>query len=293
MKKLIAKNIKKSYKGIPVLNNINFEIESGEVFGIIGPNGAGKSTLLKILLGLCKADDGEIIILPASNIGNNYFGAMIDRPSYYDYLTGRENMEYFQNDNNSEEINQILKIVGLNDLDSKRKVKEYSLGMKQRLGIALALLDDRPIIILDEPLNGLDAKGIYDVRKIIIDLAKKKQKIVIISSHILSEIEKVVDKIIIFNKINLLYSGDLSNLNSEFTIKIEKELSCELKNKIDYKVGKLNVAYDFNTIKYKNNDLEQLNNILKILVDNNQKICELKNNKQSLEEFYFNLLEEK
>lgn len=165
--------------------------------------------------------------------------------------------------------------------------------MKQRLGIVLALLDDRPIIILDEPLNGLDAKGIYDVRKIIIDLAKKKQKIVIISSHILSEIEKVVDKIIIFNKINLLYSGDLSNLNSEFTIKIEKELSCELKNKIDYKVGKLNVAYDFNTIKYKNNDLEQLNNILKILVDNNQKICELKNNKQSLEEFYFNLLEEK
>lgn len=290
--KINVSGVEKSFKSIKVLENINFEAKSGEVFGVIGPNGAGKSTLLRIIIGLSKPDKGEILISNSIHKESNYFGALIDGASYYEYLTGRENLEFFQDKYNEKEIIDLLDLVGLSELDSKRKVKEYSLGMKQRLGVALALIGDRPIIILDEPLNGLDAKGIYDVRNIIIDLAKKENKIVIVTSHILSEVEKVVDKLIIFSKGKILYEGSLSNLDQEYVIITEKKLEESICKTIFADSLNKTIFIEANILKIKDYNLNLLNDILYKLLINKIKIVEVHSNKRSLEEFYFSLLEE-
>lgn len=290
--KINVSGVEKSFKSIKVLENINFEAKSGEVFGVIGPNGAGKSTLLRIIIGLSKPDKGEILISNSINKESNYFGALIDGASYYEYLTGRENLEFFQDKYNEKEIIDLLDLVGLSELDSKRKVKEYSLGMKQRLGVALALIGDRPIIILDEPLNGLDAKGIYDLRNIIIDLAKKENKIVIVTSHILSEVEKVVDKLIIFSKGKILYEGSLSNLDQEYVIITEKKLEESICKTIFADSLNKTIFIEANILKIKDYNLNLLNDILYKLLINKIKIVEVHSNKRSLEEFYFSLLEE-
>ncbi|WBW49402.1 ABC transporter ATP-binding protein [Peptoniphilus equinus] len=289
--KIEVSGIEKSFKGIKVLRNINFEVESGEVFGIIGPNGAGKSTLLRIILGLSKPDKGKILISGGTNKENDYFGALIDGASYYEYLTGRENLEFFQEKYNEKEVIDLLDLVGLSEFDSKRIVKEYSLGMKQRLGIALALIGDRPFIILDEPLNGLDAKGIYDVRNIIIELAKKKNKVVILTSHILSEVEKVVDKLIVFNKGLILYEGDLSSLDQQYTIITEKILEPKICKIIFADSLNKTVFVNTNIIEIKDYNLNFLNEVLYKLLANKINVVEVRNNKMNLEKFYFSLLE--
>lgn len=286
-------NLSKSFKNIKVLNDISFSVKSGEVYALIGPNGAGKSTLLKIILGLLKADSGKIKIIDHNEKDDNlFFGALIDNPAYYEYLTGEENIEFFQKRTDYMEMKHLLNLVGLNELDSKRKVKEYSLGMRQRLGIAQALIGDMPIIILDEPLNGLDAKGIYDIRKIILKEAKEKNKIVIITGHILSEVEKVADGVMIFNHGKTLFKGKMQELiREEYEIILDKPIN----NGNISLFPKYNIKLNLNKniIKLQQININELNDFIKNLLNNGEKLIEVKKVKQSLEDYYFKILKEK
>jgi len=195
-----------------IIEDANFRLEKGKIYGLVGANGSGKSTLLKILLGLYKSKG--TVSINGENLKNNYkgtldkIGGIVDYVSFYEYLTTYENLRYFclLYDVPLERVKEVLKIVKL-EIDDKKQVKKFSLGMKQRLGIAIALLKDPDILILDEPTNGLDPKGIKDLRNLLLEL---NNKTIIVSSHIISEIEKITNEIIFINK-GKIYQKKLKN----------------------------------------------------------------------------------
>ncbi|MCX7903608.1 MAG: lantibiotic protection ABC transporter ATP-binding subunit [Caloramator sp.] len=207
---LEAKNITKYYGKHLILKDVSLKVPRGSIFGIVGPNGAGKTTFLKILSGITRQNSGEVIVFGERfNRRNlNKLGTLIEYPSIYSNLTAEENLIIhtllmgIERDN----IKKVLNIVGLENAD-KKIVSKFSLGMKQRLGIAIALLGDPEILILDEPTNGLDPIGIQEMRELILSF-KERGITVIITSHILSEIEKIIDKIAIINLGEIRYVGD-------------------------------------------------------------------------------------
>lgn len=194
-------NVNKRINGKDILCDVNIKLEKGKIYGLVGTNGSGKSTLIKSILGLYKTQ-GKVII-NGYNIRKDYkniigkVGAIVDYVSFYEYLSAYENLRYFAYlyEVPFERVREVMKIVKL-DMFDKRAVKFYSLGMKQRLGLAISLLRDPEILILDEPMNGLDPIGIHELRDLLLDF---RDKTVIISSHLISEIEKIVDEIIFIN----------------------------------------------------------------------------------------------
>ena len=213
---LEIKNLKKSYNNKKVLDIDFLEIEEKSIFGLIGKNGAGKSTLMKLILGLVKKDHGMIKVfgqeLNSKNQKdfNKFFGALIENPSFYDHLTGYENLEIIcqLKGIKKDEILKTLDLVGLNNL-GKKKAREFSLGMKQRLGIAMALIGNPKLLILDEPINGLDPQGIEEMRNLFKNIVKNTSTSILISSHILDEIEKISTHIGILKAGKLTYNGSL------------------------------------------------------------------------------------
>ena len=207
---LSLKNIAKTYGKEQVLHNISFDIEQGEICGLIGENGAGKTTLMRILLGLIRADKGEI-----ESVSQHKIGSIIESPALYPNLTGRQHLQYYKTRFGLKtNIIKMLELVHLPEPSWDRKVKNYSLGMKQRLSIAIALLDNPELIILDEPVNGLDPQGISDLRKMILNLRDQLGVTFLISSHILSELEFITDKYIIMKKGKIL-----NNLSEKIFLK--------------------------------------------------------------------------
>lgn len=211
---LSLKNIDKTYGKEQVLHNISFDIEQGEICGLIGENGAGKTTLMRILLGLIQSDKGEI-----KSVSQHKIGSIIESPALYPNLTGRQHLQYYKTRFGLKtDIIKMLELVRLPQTSWDRKVKNYSLGMKQRLSIAIALLDNPELIILDEPVNGLDPQGISDLRKMLLNLRDQLGVTFLISSHILSELEFITDKYIIMKKgkiLNVMSSKELANDLSE------------------------------------------------------------------------------
>ena len=214
-------NLTKRYKNFVSVNNLSIHIKRGSIYGFLGPNGAGKSTTMKMLLGMSTPTDGEFLIdgkrMPGDRIAIlKEIGSFIESPSYYPNLTGRENLEIIRKilGLKKSDVDDALEIVGLTEFGD-RLVKKYSLGMKQRLGLAGALIGRPPILILDEPTNGLDPAGIHEIRNLIKRLPKMYNCTVMISSHMLSEIELLADDIGILNHGNLLFEGSLDNLRSE------------------------------------------------------------------------------
>ena len=211
---LSLKNIDKTYGKEQVLHNISFDIEQGAICGLIGENGAGKTTLMRILLGLIQSDKGEI-----KSVSQHKIGSIIESPALYPNLTGRQHLQYYKTRFGLKtDIIKMLELVRLSKPSWDRKVKNYSLGMKQRLSIAIALLDNPELIILDEPVNGLDPQGISDLRKMILNLRDQLGGTFLISSHILSELEFITDKYIIMKKgkiLNVMSSKELANDLSE------------------------------------------------------------------------------
>ena len=220
---LRVKNLTKRYSNIVAVNNVSFDVFEGEIFGFLGPNGAGKTTTLRIITGLTKPDNGNILICGYS-IKTQYekaiknLGGIIENPEMYKNFSGLDNLKYFASlyDNISEErINEVVEIVGLSSR-IKDKVKTYSLGMKQRLGIAQALLHHPKLLVLDEPTNGLDPTGVIEMRKFLKKIAVKEKVGILISSHNLPEMELMCDTIgIISNgKIEKIKAIDqINNLN--------------------------------------------------------------------------------
>lgn len=210
-------NLLKIYDKKIIINKLNLQVPPGSVFALLGPNGAGKTTLIKMLLGLSTPTSGEIKLFgesiqknKISLLGN--IGAFVETPSAFEHLNGAENLKYIckLRGISYEQIDKVLKIVGLKDFD-RSKVKDYSLGMKQRLGIAIALLESPSLLILDEPTNGLDPKGILEIRNLIKQLHSTGHTIVI-SSHQLSEIEQVATHIAIIESGNLRFQGTINKL---------------------------------------------------------------------------------
>ena len=284
---LEVKNISKKIKKRQILDNISLEIKQGEIFGFTGPNGAGKTTLIKIMLGLYKPDKGKVII-NGFDLKKDFekaiknASAIIENPEMYDYLKGIDNLKICQrayNIKDEKNLEKVIKEVGL-EKRINQKVKTYSLGMKQRLGIAHALISNPKILILDEPTNGLDPKGIKELRELLKKLAKEKNIAVFISSHILSEIELISDKIAIIDKGKIIEIKEKNKIKNKEILKISletnnKKNTIELLKKNGYKINKdltLNI------------EKEQIPVINELLVKNKIKVYEIKKEQTTLEE---------
>ncbi|MEP6675933.1 MAG: ATP-binding cassette domain-containing protein [Ferruginibacter sp.] len=212
-----------------ILNNINLQVPDGAIYGFLGPNGAGKTTTLKLLLGLLKKQEGMISIFNKPFSSNRIeilrkTGSLIESPSLYGHLTAGENLKVWQKISRCPEKNimEVLELVGLKDTDRK-KVKQFSLGMKQRLGIAVALLNNPSLLILDEPTNGLDPNGMLEIRELLKKINTERGITILISSHLLNEIEKLVTHAGIIHKGSIMFQGTLNELmsrqqQSSFTI---------------------------------------------------------------------------
>ena len=201
------------------VKNLNLSVPKGCVYGFLGPNGAGKTTTMKLILGLIRPDSGNVRILgnimsPATRFNiNQRTGSLIESPGFYGHLTGQENLEIIAKYKHlgAKDISNALKTVNLFDRKDD-KVKKYSLGMKQRLGIAMALMGNPELVILDEPTNGLDPAGINEIRGLIRSIPQIYGSTVIISSHLLSEVEQMADYVGIINKGEMIFEGPLSEL---------------------------------------------------------------------------------
>ncbi|WP_434297249.1 ABC transporter ATP-binding protein [Clostridium sporogenes] len=242
-------NVTKVYGKQIVLDKVNLSLKEGEILGLVGPNGAGKTTLMKIITKLIKKYDGDVYV-KNENIKNSkkhdkkQIGCVIETPGFYPDLTGYENLMFFSHISglkNKREIDEIVNRLGIESYINK-KAKNYSLGMRQRLGVAQAVLSYPPILILDEPTNGLDPAIIPQLRKFIKYIAKEKNTAVLISSHILSEIELICDKVAFIQegkiiKVESLNKGEKNIATVAFiTSKLEELKSFVNDKKFDYKI---------------------------------------------------------
>ncbi len=206
-------------KGDPVLNQIDLRVPTGSIYGFLGPNGAGKTTTLRLLLGLLRKQQGEIRVFDQSFSSRtrisllHRIGSLIEMPSVYSHLSATDNLRIWQKVYQCPEkrVGEVLELVGLAGTGAK-KAGKFSLGMKQRLGIAAALLHTPDLLVLDEPTNGLDPSGIIEIRELLKKLNRESGITILISSHLLAEIEKLVTDIGIINKGNMLFEGPLNEL---------------------------------------------------------------------------------
>lgn len=295
------KNLSKNFKNLRAVENLNINVFKGDVFGFLGPNGAGKSTTIRMLLTLIKPTKGNIKIFGKDlhkerlSILRN-IGAIVEKPDFYGYLSAYKNLEILSKISghtiSKKRIMEVLELVGLAER-YKSKVKTFSHGMKQRLGLAQALLHDPELIILDEPTTGLDPMGMKEIRDLIIHLSRDQKKTVFLSSHILYEVEQVANRMIIINKGTARVEGavkellDASNLTVTFEVgDIEKAKSIILSTRWDQKLkGITNKKMEF-TID--NNEVAMLN---RFFVENGIDVMSIIPTR-SLEEYFLKITEE-
>jgi len=224
--------LSKRFKEVLAVNELSFQVHKGDVFGFLGPNGAGKSTTIRMILSLISPTSGTIKVFGKSLTENrkeilSNVGAIVEKPDFYLYLPAIKNLEILAKISGKEvsqnRIFELLELVGLKDR-AKSKVKTYSHGMKQRLGIAQALLHNPELIVLDEPTTGLDPHGMKEIRDLIIRLSKEEKKTIFLSSHILSEIELVANRMIIINKGSKIVEGEVSKLLNTNSVKVTVEV---------------------------------------------------------------------
>lgn len=287
---LEVKNLNKSFGSKHILKDVSFNIKQGEILGFIGPNGVGKTTTIKLLLGLQSIDSGEVRINGydvkkefREAIGN--VGAIVESPDLYMYLTGRKNLELIANMYKcvtKERIEEVIKVVGLeNRIDDK--VSKYSLGMRQRLGIAAAIIHKPNVLILDEPTNGLDPEGIKELRDLLKSLAKKEKMGILISSHNLAELESFVSNVCLIQNGSIISTSTIKDLKHSdknlYVFKLDKidNLNDVLKN--DFEV------VDEQCIKIKLEE-KMVPEVIEKLVKGKYKIYEVREEVISLEEAF-------
>ncbi|MBY6037286.1 ABC transporter ATP-binding protein [Fictibacillus nanhaiensis] len=223
---LELKNVTKRIKGKTIVDGLSFSVREGEIFGLLGPNGAGKTTTIRMIVGLISITDGEVLVNNV-NVRQNYetamerVGAIVENPQLYDYMTGYKNLMQYARimpDVTQERIDEVIKLVDL-EYAIHDKVKTYSLGMRQRLGVAQALLHKPNVLILDEPTNGLDPQGIYDLRNYLRLLANNGTSVVV-SSHMLAEMQMMCDRVAIIQNGKMVRIDEITNHDEEKDVKV-------------------------------------------------------------------------
>ncbi|MBY0598710.1 ABC transporter ATP-binding protein [Bacillus bingmayongensis] len=275
-----------------LVENISFEVKKGEVVGLLGPNGAGKTTLMRMMVGMISMTEGEVWI-DGQSVKQEFestaakIGAVIENPEFYPFLSGYENLTYFgrMNGNVTEErIDEVVQLLGMGQVID-RKVKAYSLGMRQRLGIAQALVHNPDVLILDEPTNGLDPNGIHEMRMYIKKIAHEQGKAVFVSSHLLSEVELMCDRVIIIQ-------------HGEYvaTQNIQRDESLEMET-IHIRVDDVKRAAELlnHDITIQDNELimtvknEEIPNVIRTLTEKGIRIYRVYEERKTLEEKFLEL----
>ena len=291
---LEVNNLCKSYQSFKAVDDISFHVNKGDIYGFLGPNGAGKSTTLRMILGLIRPDSG-LIQLNNERVDYqnkkylNQIGALIERPDFYKNLSAYENLKILYRMSKLRDIqiiDDVLKEVDL--LERKKdKVGGYSQGMKQRLGIAQALMHQPSLIILDEPSNGLDPQGQADMRELILRINKERGITVVISSHILAEIEKISNRMIVINKGRKIAEGEVSQLMSSDSIKIQIKTDSHTAFESYCNTHQIDFTSE-NESYYLQWEESKINVLIKSLHDENISLYEVKQLK-TLEEYFLNL----
>ena len=284
-----VKNIHKRYAKHHALDNVSFNIYEGRICGLIGENGAGKTTLIRIISGLIKQDSGEIVGLKGCKLSS-----IVESPALHLNLSAYDNLHYqllLCGENPShEKIEEVLNLVGLADVDPKKKAKDFSLGMRQRLAIGLAIIDSPKLLILDEPINGLDPKGIKDIRDILATLKNDFNITILISSHILSELDLIADDYVIMSKGKVIQEDSKSTILSSLAKKVivstaTNDTAIEILTANDCDCTLLP-----DKIEVTNTSLT-INQMIDVLRKNQIEIFEIYKEQVSFEEYYFNLVE--
>ena len=291
---IATENLSKEYDGVYRVQDLDIRVKEGDIYGFLGPNGAGKSTTMKMLLGLVKPTSGTIEIMGKLFNEKNRkgilqsVGSLIEAPSYYGHLTGHENMELIRRllDLPQKNIDEAIHIVRLENQMNK-KVKNYSLGMKQRLGIAMALAREPKLLILDEPTNGLDPAGIEEMRGLIKTLPSKYGMTVMISSHILSEIDQMATIIGIINQGSLIFQERMSVLDEQRKPQIILKTSDD---DTAYRfLAKLNPQRTLNGLQLGALTDEQTGAVVRELCSNNLSVYRVEEHRESLEDIFLTL----
>ncbi|WP_347374882.1 ABC transporter ATP-binding protein [Aequorivita sp. Q41] len=290
---LNIQNLTKNFGALTAVNNLSFTIEKGNVYGILGPNGSGKSTTLGIVLNVVNKTSGEFQWFDGNTSTHDALkkvGAIIERPNFYPYMTAAQNLQLVCKikDVSDEKIVEKLQLVGLEDRKDS-KFSTFSLGMKQRLAIASALLNDPEILILDEPTNGLDPQGIHQIREIIKKIASQGTTI-LLASHLLDEVEKVCSHVVILRKGVSLYAGSVDGMNASHGFLTMQSNNMEiLQNALEGNpaFGKIKHEGD-SLIAYLNEPLDA-SEVNKLLFEKGITLSHLVKRKESLEEQFLEL----
>ena len=285
-------NLHKSFRKKEILKGVSLEVYSGDILGFIGPNGAGKTTTIKLILGLQSIGSGTVNI-NGFDIKSNFekaidkVGAIIENPDLYMYMSGYDNLKLISNlypNITTSRIDEVVKLVGLGNRIND-KVSKYSLGMRQRLGVAQAILHKPNLLILDEPTNGLDPEGIRDLRNLLLKLSKEERMGILISSHNLAELESFCNKVCIIKNGTVVETSNLADVKkqaSEGNYFIEVDDS----KKARIIIGDISIAIDSTHIQV-HSDKENIPSIVKKLVLQDIKVYSIKEDVSTLEEAFF------
>lgn len=285
-------------KKTSLLKNINLKVERGSIYGFLGPNGAGKTTTIRLLLGLLPDPNNSVFLFNQNFLQNRVqclskTGALIEQPSLYEHLSGFDNLEITRQLRKipKERINDVLQTVRLSEARFK-KVKAYSLGMKQRLGIALALLPEPELLILDEPVNGLDPSGMMEMRELLQTINKKYNTTIFLSTHLISEVEKIVTHIGIINMGEMLFQGTINDLYN--LQKNELKILIKTDNP-ELAVTLLEPSYSIvdheDTLEIIIQSTKEVNDIIHMLIKNNVEVYEAVTDSKNLEQIFLSMTE--
>ena len=288
---LECKNLCKTFGKKQILHNVSFEIKKGDILGFIGPNGAGKTTTIKLILGLQSITSGKVLI-NGYDVEKEFtkaiekVGAIVENPDMYMYMSGYDNLKLVANmykGITTKRIDEVVKLVKLENRIND-KVSKYSLGMRQRLGIAQAILHNPNLLILDEPTNGLDPEGIKEMRELLVELAKKEEMAILISSHNLAELDNFCNKICIIKNGEIIETNEITAIKKDIE---HQQFIVEIDNTKNIKKlysGATIVNEKIFKISMKK---ENVPNLVVNLVNNNIKIYEIKEDEKSLEDAFF------
>lgn len=292
-----TEDLTKTYGAVNSVNQLQMQVGKGEIYGFLGPNGAGKTTTIRMLLGLIKPTTGNIKVFNRDLKTNRIdilreVGSLVESPSYYGHLTGHENLEVIRQmlQVPKKNIDEVLRIVRL-EKQKDKLVKQYSLGMKQRLGIAMALLGNPKLLILDEPTNGLDPAGIQEIRELIKQLPKQYDMTVVISSHLLNEMDQIATQVGIINSGQLIFQDRIEVLRKKSQASMKIRVNDVVKAHQILEQHQIHLGLEGDCLVTYQQEDHLISHINRLLVQQNISVYRIEEEKHTLEEIFLNLTE--